>query len=114
MLSTTVLTDRIALQPAYDLPEIVARLHAIFSLDDPPLISLGVAPDGPRPLQPDEVAMYLWQEHTRSSSICYALSLRASEDLLGTLSILVPNPADHPVGWSPACIHTSPAERLRR
>lgn len=94
MLPATFVTERLAFKSAYDMVDAVARFHAMFQLDHPPLVSLGTYPDAPRSLQPDEVAMYLWQEHMRANSVCYALSERASSDLVGTHSVLVPDPSD--------------------
>jgi GNAT superfamily N-acetyltransferase len=94
VLPAILFSDRMAFEPAYGMADVVARIHAMFILDDPPLVSLGSESDLARPLEQDDVAMYLWQEHVRANSACYALTERTTSDLIGTLSILVPDPTD--------------------
>jgi hypothetical protein len=106
-----LLTDRLAFEPAYELVDAVARFHAMFGLDDPPLISLSTEPDAPRSLDPDDISMYLWQEHMRAKAMCYALSERTTHDLIGTLAVLVPDPTDETHG-SGFCL--SPLDSVER
>lgn len=88
-------TKRLSLHPAVDLDDLAA-LQEVFN-SNPEFVAASEQGSGKCAYTQDDTGMYVWQESNRENTHCLAIYRNDTRELIGTIALQVPNPADgHP------------------